>query len=174
MVKPGTGIPTAELTVPWQQLYVTALERAYGVIRAIERELDKHSSGAPAAAALAAWIGSALEYYDFFIYGAAAALVFGKICFPATDPAAGTLLALATFGVGHVSRPLGGILLGHVGDKLGRKRVLLLSLLLMGLCRAGRLPADLCPGGSACPRCWSCSDCCRGSPRVANGPAPTR
>jgi len=58
--------------------------------------------GKPRKAALAAWIGSALEYYDFFIYGTAAALVFGKIFFRSSDPAAGTLLALATFGVGYV------------------------------------------------------------------------
>ncbi|TVT22321.1 MHS family MFS transporter [Amycolatopsis acidiphila] len=93
--------------------------------------------GKPRKAALAAWIGSALEYYDFFIYGTAAALVFGKIFFPASSPAAGTLLALSTFGVGYVSRPLGAILLGHLGDRFGRKRVLVLTLLLMGLCTVG-------------------------------------
>ncbi|KAA9158743.1 MHS family MFS transporter [Amycolatopsis acidicola] len=86
----------------------------------------------PRKAALAAWIGSALEYYDFFIYGTAAALVFGKIFFPSSSPAAGTLLALSTFGVGYVTRPLGAILLGHMGDRFGRKRVLVLTLLLMG------------------------------------------
>jgi MFS family permease len=91
------------------------------------------TAGKPRKAALAAWIGSALEYYDFFIYGTAAALVFGKIFFPASDPTTGTLLSLSTFGVGYVSRPLGGILMGHLGDRFGRKRVLVLTLLLMGL-----------------------------------------
>jgi MFS family permease len=99
--------------------------------------------GKPRKAALAAWIGSALEYYDFFIYGTAAALVFGKIFFPSSAPAAGTLLALSTFGVGYVTRPLGAILLGHLGDRFGRKRVLVLTLLLMGLCTVlvGCLPS---------------------------------
>src|SRR5437870_237347 len=87
----------------------------------------------PKKAALASWIGSALEYYDFFIYGTAAALVFGKIFFPSSHPATGTLFALGTFGVGYVARPVGAFFLGHMGDKFGRKRVLVFTLLLMGL-----------------------------------------
>ena len=87
----------------------------------------------PRRAAVAAWIGSALEYYDFFIYGTAAALVFGRVFFPDSAPATGTLLALATFGVGYVARPLGAVFLGHIGDRLGRKRVLVSTLLLMGV-----------------------------------------
>jgi MFS family permease len=87
----------------------------------------------PKKAALASWIGSALEYYDFFIYGTAAALVFGKIFFPSSHPATGTLLSLATFGVGYVARPVGAFFLGHVGDKFGRKKVLVFTLILMGL-----------------------------------------
>ncbi len=88
--------------------------------------------GKPKKTAVAAWIGSALEYYDFFIYGTAAALVFGEVFFPASSPATGTLLALSTFGVGYAARPLGAILLGHVGDRFGRKKVLVFTLLLMG------------------------------------------
>ncbi len=87
----------------------------------------------PGKAALAGWIGSALEYYDFFIYGTAAALVFGKVFFPQSHPATGTLLALATFGVGYVARPVGAFFLGHMGDRFGRKRVLVFTLLLMGV-----------------------------------------
>ncbi|MER7081643.1 Major Facilitator Superfamily protein [Saccharopolyspora kobensis] len=89
--------------------------------------------GKPRKAAAAAWIGSALEYYDFFIYGTAAALVFNKIFFPASSPATGTLLALATFGVGYLARPIGAFVLGHIGDVFGRKRVLVQTVLLMGV-----------------------------------------
>src|SRR5260221_2809589 len=98
-----------------------------------ERSLADTELKTPKKAALASWIGSALEYYDFFIYGTAAALVFGKIFFPASHPATATLLALATFGVGYVARPVGAFFLGHVGDKFGRKKVLVFTLLLMGL-----------------------------------------
>src|ERR671929_1159799 len=87
----------------------------------------------PVKAALASSIGSVLEYYDFFIYGTAAALVFGKVFFPESDPAAGTLLSFATYGVGYVARPVGAFFMGHIGDKSGRKRVLLLTVGLMGL-----------------------------------------
>src|ERR1700709_944624 len=86
----------------------------------------------PAKAALASWIGSVLEYYDFFIYGTAAALVFGKVFFPDSDPATRTLLSLATYGVGYVARPVGAFFMGHIGDKYGRKRVLMLTVSLMG------------------------------------------
>ncbi len=94
--------------------------------------LEPKGARTPKKAALASWIGSALEYYDFFIYGTAAALVFGKIFFPAVDPKVGTIAAFATFGVGYVTRPVGAVILGHVGDRFGRKKVLILTLLLMG------------------------------------------
>jgi MFS family permease len=87
----------------------------------------------PRKAALASWIGSVLEYYDFFIYGTAAALVFGQVFFPESDPAAGTLLSFATYGVGYVARPIGAFFMGHLGDRHGRKRVLLLTVSLMGI-----------------------------------------
>jgi MFS family permease len=73
-----------------------------------------------------------LEYYDFFIYGTAAALVFSKIFFPSSSPATGTLLALATFGVGYLARPVGAFVLGHIGDRFGRKKVLVTTLVMMG------------------------------------------
>jgi metabolite-proton symporter len=83
--------------------------------------------------AAASFIGTAIEFYDFYIYGTAAALVFGRLFFPSFSPAAGLLLALATFGVGFIARPLGAILFGHFGDRIGRKRTLIVSLLVMGL-----------------------------------------
>ncbi len=89
--------------------------------------------GNAALAARSAWVGSALEYYDFFLYGTAAALVFGKVFFPPGDQAVGTLVSLATFGVGYAARPLGAIVLGHVGDRHGRRRVLLLTVVAMGV-----------------------------------------
>lgn len=87
----------------------------------------------PRKAATAAFLGSALEYYDFFVYGSAAALVFGRLFFPEGDPVVATVASLATFGVGYIARPFGGIVLGHFGDRIGRKRVLLLTLLIMGV-----------------------------------------
>jgi metabolite-proton symporter len=78
-------------------------------------------------------IGTTIEWYDFFLYGSAAALVFNKLFFPKFDPLVGTLLAFATYAVGFVARPLGGIVFGHFGDRIGRKRLLMWSLVMMGL-----------------------------------------
>ena len=78
-------------------------------------------------------IGTTIEWYDFFLYGSAAALVFNKLFFPKFDPLVGTLLAFATYAVGFVARPLGGIVFGHFGDRIGRKKLLMWSLLMMGL-----------------------------------------
>src|SRR6201990_1963109 len=81
----------------------------------------------------AACIGSALEWYDFFLYGTASALVFGELFFPKSDPVVGTMLAFLTFGVGFVVRPIGGILFGILGDRYGRKPVLVATLLMIGI-----------------------------------------
>ncbi|GGQ84924.1 MFS transporter [Streptomyces asoensis] len=89
--------------------------------------------GQPRKAALAAWIGSALEYYDFFIYGSAAALIFPEVFFDESDPATATLLSLATFGVAYAARPVGALFLGHFGDRVGRKKIMVFTLILMGV-----------------------------------------
>ena len=87
----------------------------------------------PGKAAASGWVGSALEYYDFFIYAQAAALVFPQLFFDARDPQAGIAASLATFGAGYVARPIGAFVLGHFGDTHGRKTVLVLCMMLMGI-----------------------------------------
>ena len=90
----------------------------------------KHQSGKAAASG---WIGSALEYYDFFIYATAASLIFPQIFFPKGNPGAAIAASLATYGVGYVARPVGAFVLGHMGDTHGRKKVLLVCMFMMGL-----------------------------------------
>jgi metabolite-proton symporter len=82
---------------------------------------------------LASLIGTTIEWYDFFLYGSAAALVFNKLFFPEFDPLTGTLFAFLTYAFGFAARPVGGIVFGHFGDRIGRKRLLMLSLVLMGI-----------------------------------------
>ena len=100
----------------------------------------KHTSHVTVATA--SLIGTAIEWYDFFLYGTAAALIFNKLFFPNFDPMVGTLLAFATYALGFVARPLGGLVFGHYGDKIGRKTMLYLTLLIMGTATAviGLLP----------------------------------
>jgi metabolite-proton symporter len=81
----------------------------------------------------ASLIGTAIEFFDFFIFGTASALVFGKLFFPELDPLVGTLAAFATFGVAFAARPLGALIFGHFGDRVSRKRMLITSLMMMGL-----------------------------------------
>src|SRR4051812_28851889 len=83
--------------------------------------------------AAATAIGTAVEWYDFFIYGTAAALVFNKLFFPSFEPLVGTLAALSTYAVGFIARPLGGVVFGHIGDKVGRKGALVATLLIVGI-----------------------------------------
>jgi metabolite-proton symporter len=83
--------------------------------------------------AIASCIGTAVEFYDFYIYGTAAALVFPKVFFPALDSTAGTVASFATFAVAFIARPVGAVSFGHYGDRLGRKRTLIVTLLLMGV-----------------------------------------
>jgi len=87
----------------------------------------------PKSLLLACSIGQVIEWYDFFIYGTASALVFGHLFFPNADPLAGKLLSFATFGIAFVARPIGGIIFGHFGDKLGRKPTLVFTFIMMGI-----------------------------------------
>lgn len=99
----------------------------------------------------ASLIGTTIEWYDFFLYGSAAALVFNKLFFPGSDPLVGTLLSFLTYAVGFAARPIGALVFGHYGDRLGRKRLLVLSLLLMGgatFC-IGLLPTHATLGAAA-------------------------
>ena len=101
--------------------------------------------------AFASFTGTAIEFYDFYIYGTAAALVLGAIFFPEFSPAAGTLAAFATFAVAFVARPLGGVFFGHFGDRVGRKAMLIFSLLMMGVATVliGLLPGYAAIGVAA-------------------------
>jgi metabolite-proton symporter len=82
---------------------------------------------------LASFLGTTIEWYDFFLYGTAAALVFPRLFFPTTDPLTGTMASFATYAVGFFARPLGGVIFGHFGDRIGRKSMLVATLLLMGV-----------------------------------------
>jgi len=88
-------------------------------------------------AGIAAFVGTTIEWYDFYIYGTASALVFGPLFFSNADPAVATLLSFATFAVGFLTRPLGGVVFGHLGDRIGRKRALIATLMLMGVTTVG-------------------------------------
>src|ERR1700688_1566439 len=84
-------------------------------------------------AVVASTIGTTIEWYDFFLYGTAAALVFPALFFPSADPFTGQILAFSTFTIGFLARPLGGVIFGYLGDRVGRKSTLVATLLLMGV-----------------------------------------
>ena len=83
-------------------------------------------------AVIASYLGTTLEYYDFLLYGVAAALVFPHIFFVSMDPMLGTMSAFATLAAGYFARPLGAVVFGHYGDRLGRKKILMITLMMMG------------------------------------------
>jgi MFS family permease len=89
-------------------------------------------SRVPQRAALGSFLGSTVEYYDFMLYGTASALVFNEVFFPNVGPVLGTLSSVVTFGVGYIARPIGSVVLGHFGDRVGRRRMLLFTVVLMG------------------------------------------
>lgn len=99
-----------------------------------EKEINKKAFRA----GIASYIGTTIEWYDFYIYGTAAALVFGKVFFPADmDPGVATLLSFVTLWAGFLARPIGGIIFGHLGDKIGRKNTLVITLIMMGVATVG-------------------------------------
>lgn len=100
---------------------------------AIALDHEPHGRHQTRKAAASGWIGSALEYYDFFIYATAASLVFPQLFFPSENPTVAIVASLATYGVGYVARPIGAFVLGHWGDTHGRKTVLLICMFMMGL-----------------------------------------
>jgi metabolite-proton symporter len=114
------------------------LERA-AMTPAPSLTLERPVSSAPPPAtsitevAIASFIGTAIEWYDFFLYGTAAALVFNRLFFPSFDPLVGTMMAFGTFAAGFLARPLGGVVFGHYGDRIGRKAMLSLTLIIMGV-----------------------------------------
>lgn len=112
---------------------------------------DSQSSTSIRKVVLASFIGTTIEWYDFFLYGTASALVFGKLFFPDADKVAGTMLAYGTFLVGFVARPIGGIVFGHFGDRIGRKSMLVTTLMMMGVATflIGILPTHATIGSAA-------------------------
>ena len=109
----------------------------------VTRERPVRSPAGPRTILTASLVGTTVEWYDFFLYATAAGLVFPRLFFPSADQVAGTLLAFGTFAVGFVARPIGGVIFGHVGDRLGRKRTLVATMVLMGVATAaiGLLPS---------------------------------
>src|SRR5471030_2739178 len=95
------------------------------------------------AAVIASTIGTTIEWYDFFLYSTVTGLVFGKLFFPNSDPATGTLQAFLIYAVGFISRPIGGAIFGHFGDRIGRKATFVASLLMMGI---ATIAVGLVPG----------------------------
>ena len=129
----------------------------------------------PGRAALASFMGSAVEYYDFFLFGTAAALIFPKVFFPSGDDAA-LVMSFATFGVAYIARPVGAFVLGHFGDRIGRQPRADVHPRADGpVDLRDRLPADVRHrrlGSHPC--CWWSAACCRASPPRASRRAPVR
>jgi len=105
----------------------------HSTIECVPMKSNESSSASVTRVVLASFIGTTIEWYDFFLYGTAAALVFNKLFFPTINPLAGTMAAFATYAVGFFARPVGGVVFGHFGDRLGRKSMLVTTLMMMGL-----------------------------------------
>src|SRR3954447_17814523 len=119
----GAAGPGTDTAPSWQMRSGSAMTGSQGTT----------TSGGLRKVIVASLVGTSLEWYDFFLYSTAAAVVFNRVFFPDVSPVTGTLLAFTTAAVGFVARPLGGMLFGHLGDRRGRKQVLVITLLLMGV-----------------------------------------
>src|SRR6201997_5197572 len=108
-------------------------ENAMAVATTMGRLPEAEHSAQLRKAVIASTVGTAIEWYDFFLYGTAAGLVFGKLYFPNSDPLSATLLAFGTYFIGFVGRPIGAAIFGHYGDRIGRKATLIATLMLMGI-----------------------------------------
>src|SRR6185503_18381672 len=105
----------------------------FGILRNPLRIMSTSNGSSIRKVAIASFVGTTIEWYDFFLYGTASALIFGKLFFPNYDPLTGTLASFGTYAVGFAARPIGGIVCGHFGDRIGRKSMLVLTLLIMGV-----------------------------------------
>ena len=125
-------------------------------------------------AVLSSYLGSVIEYYDFLLYATASAVVFNKVFFSNLDPLVGTVASFGTLATGYFARPLGGIVFGHFGDRIGRKKMLVLSMTPDGRGQhPDRRPAHLRPDRRAGRRsCWCCCGSSRASRSAASGAAP--
>ncbi len=132
--------------------------------------LQKKRVNTPRQVLFASLVGTAVEFFDFYIYATAAVLVFPRLFFPATDPASSVLASLATFAIAFVARPIGSALFGHFGDRIGRKRTLVLALSTMGISTfvIGTLPSYEASGWRR-RYCWLFADSGRGSGWAVNG-----
>src|ERR1700758_873773 len=108
-------------------------ENAMAVATTMGRLPEAEHSAELRRAVIAATVGTTIEWYDFFLYGTAAGLVFGKLYFPGSDPLSATLLSFATYFIGFVGRPIGAAIFGHYGDRIGRKATLIATLMAMGI-----------------------------------------
>jgi MHS family shikimate/dehydroshikimate transporter-like MFS transporter len=136
------------------------------------RDATIERKGGMTSVVFAGSIGTVIEWYDFLIYGTAAALVFNTLFFPTIDPLSGTLASLATYSVGFVARPIGGAIFGHFGDRIGRKAMLMITMAIMalGTFAVGCLPTYQQIGVWA-PIFWSPCGSSRASRWAANGVA---
>ena len=139
----GTSIRVGQLSAPPRQtagdcsrrrLHVTVRRGRHPMSATVQVDVPASSGRRDLRTVLVSCVmGTTVEWYDFFLYGTAAGIVFNKQFFPSHDPTVGTLLAFTTFAIGFIARPIGGLFFGHLGDRLGRKQALVITMLIMGV-----------------------------------------